>query len=171
MRSQKFSARVLRDIAGATWLASVLATAFIGAGLIGFLTDEVRSSSDAGAARITFQLGDGTTVTRTVPISLPNPRPEVERLREAKHTGAREVIDDVGDVLMSPFSWIAIGSDPWVRRLLYSGMALLIYGLLGSMLAGKLRRWADGARRGAIAHAEEDAAAKRKESGTYLSPA
>jgi hypothetical protein len=163
--------RVLRDIAGATWLAAVVATAFIVAGLVGFLTDEVRNSSEAGASRISFQLEDGTTQTRVVPLALPNPNSQVEQLREAQHTDAREFIDDAGDVLMSPFDWIAIGSEPWVRRLLYSGMGLLIYGFLGVMLADRLRRWADGVRRGAIQRSEEKAAAKRKESGTYLSPA
>jgi hypothetical protein len=150
--------------------ASIAAVLFILAGLVGFLTDEVRGSSTVVATRIGGLYGKGVHINR-VDITQPNPPPLVERLRERRHTSTREVIDEVGDVLMSPFTWIADRSRAWVRRLAYSGLALLIYGFLGSLLADKVRRLADKRRRGAIVAADEAAAAKRRESGTFLSPA
>jgi hypothetical protein len=151
-------------------LASIVAVLFIVAGLIGFLTDEVRDTSTAQATRIPDP-GTGRVITETVDITQPDPPSAVERAREAQHTGAREVIDDVGDVEMSPFTWLASGSKPWVKRLLYSLLALFIYGFLGQMLADFIRRESDASRRAARVAAEEAAAAERKRTGTYASPA
>jgi hypothetical protein len=150
--------------------ASIVAMVLIVAGLLGFLTDAVRDSSQASATRVTSYV-DGKPQTKSVDIALPDPPPAVERLREQRHTAAREVIDDAGDALMSPFTWIAKGSDEWVRRLLYSGLALLIYGLLGQIVADRLVREGNRSRRAAFAAAAADAARKRRESGSYLSPA
>lgn len=163
--------RFLSVLAGALRMVAVAAIVLVLAGLVGFLTDEVSSSSEESATRITFALDDGTTQTRTVDISQPNPPAAVETLREQKHSDAREVIDDAGDMLLGPFSWVAEGSDAWVRRVLYSGLALLLYGVVGMILADRMRRWGDGARRGSISRAEQDAAEARKASGTYMSPA
>jgi hypothetical protein len=72
---------------------------------------------------------------------------------------------------MAPFTSIAKGSDPWVRRVLYSALALLLYGFVLQVLADKMKRLAEESRRRAFTAREADAAAKRKESGTYASPA
>jgi hypothetical protein len=129
----------------------------------------VNDSSKVSASRITLLGNTGEPVV--VDITQPDPPPAVEKLREAKHTKAREVIDDVGDVLMSPFTWIADGRAVWVQRLLYSALALLVYGVFGLYLADRLRRWADQLRRQIITDAEEKAAAERRSSGSYASPA
>jgi hypothetical protein len=151
--------------------AALVAVVFVLAGLLGFLTDAVSGSSKVSTTRIE-RLSDRTvrSVT-TVDISQPNPPAAVERLRTQKHKPAREFIDDVGDVLMSPFTGIAEASRPWVQRLLDSGLALLLYGLVAWILGDRLRRIGDGRRRHAFSAAEEKAAAARRESGTYLSPA
>jgi hypothetical protein len=151
-------------------LASIVAVVLIVAGLLGLLTDEVRGTSKAEATRVQSP-GETAATTVLVDITQPDPAATVEKARERQHTSAREAIDDAGDVLMAPFTWIAKGSEPWVRRLLYSALALLLYGLLVQMLADKMRRLAEESRRRAFADREADAAAKRKESGTYASPA
>ena len=160
---------LLRWIANGLRLVAILATIFVVAGLIGFLTDEVRDSSKVSATRITL-LGDGQT-TKVVDITQPDPPADVERAREAQHTKAREFIDDVGDVVMSPFTWVGSGRQAWVQRLIDSGLALLLYGALGLFLADRARRFADEIRRDMLNAQEERAARARRESGTYVSPA
>jgi hypothetical protein len=159
----------LRLFATVLRTASIVAVVLVAAGLIGFLTDEVRNSSDASATRITIVQGEPKTVT--IDITQPDPPPSVERLREQKHSSAREVIDDANDMLLRPFSWIAQESDPWVQRLLYSALALLIYGFLVYFLADRLHRLSEQIRREAISAAEARAAREQRESGTYVSPA
>src|SRR4051794_37334197 len=100
-------------------LASIIAVVFIVAGLIGFLTDEVRDTSTVQATRIPDP-GSGRVVTTTVDISEPAPSAAIEKVREQEHTSGREFIDDVNDVLLAPFSFLIEDSDPWVKRLLYS---------------------------------------------------
>ena len=151
-------------------IASIIAVAFIVAGLIGFLTDAVRDTSIAQATRIPDP-GSGRVVTSTVDLSQPNPPASIEKLRQANHTGGREFIDDVGDVLMAPFSFLIKSSDAWVKRVLYSVLALLLYGLLGQVLADWLRKDSDASRRAAITAREEAAAEERKRTGSYASPA
>jgi hypothetical protein len=151
-------------------LASIVAVALIVAGLLGLLTDEVRNTAKVQATRVQSPGQTGAT-TVLVDITQPNPAATVERARERQHTSAREAIDDAGDVMMAPFTSIAKGSEPWVRRVLYSALAVLLYGFLLQVLADKLKRLAEESRRRAFLAREADAAAKRKESGTYVSPA
>jgi len=161
---------VLRFVATAIRWLSVVAVVFVLAGLLGALTDEVRNSSKVSATRIT-QVQGGTPQTAVVDITQPDPPADVERLREKQHTAGREVIDDVNDVLMRPFSWIGQDRAPWVQRLIYTGLSLLIYGFLLQVLADQLRLLADRIRREHLSAAEAEAARERRESGTYVSPA
>ncbi len=164
------SARRFGRLSTVVRIASYLAICFIFAGLLGFLTDVVRDTSTVQATRITSP-GETRVVTVTVDISEPDPSPTVEAVREREHSSAREVIDDVGDVLAAPFSWIAEGSDPWVRRLLYSALGLLLYGLGGQLLADWMRRFSDDSRRRARTEHDAAVAAHRKATGSYQSPA
>jgi hypothetical protein len=161
---------ILRLMSTLVRAASVVAVLFVVAGLIGFLTDEVRDSSKVSATRLSA-LNGTTGQTITVDITQPNPPSYIERAREKKHTGGREFIDDVGDVVLSPFTWVADGSKAWVQRLVDSGLALLIYGVLGLFVADRIRRLGDRYRRDVIGAADAKAAAERRESGTYVSPA
>jgi hypothetical protein len=164
------SARLFGVLSTVVRIASYLAIFFIFAGLLGFLTDEVRDTSKVQATRIQSPGETGPT-TVTVDISQPDPPASVEAIREDQHSSAREVIDDVGDVLAGPFSWIADGSDPWVRRLLYSALGLLLYGFGGQILADWLRRLSEDSRRRLRTEQAEAVAKERRASGTYESPA
>ena len=52
-------------------------------------------------------------------------------------------MDDVDDVLLSPFTGIVDSTNIWVRRLVPLALALLIYGIGGLYLARVVgfRRW------------------------------
>jgi hypothetical protein len=162
--------RFVNTIASALRIAAIAAVIFIFAGLLGFLTDEVRNTSEVQRTRIVLP-GQTQQQTVTIDVTQPDPPAAIERVREEEHTGAREVIDDVGDVLMSPFSWIIEGSEPWVRRLLYSALGLILYGLVLLVVADWLRRRGDSQRRHQISAKEEAEAAERKRTGSYASPA
>ena len=58
-----------------------------------------------------------------------NPSPAGERERERRHSDVREVIDDVNDVLLSPFAGVT-ANDPsrWARRGVPALLGLLVYG-------------------------------------------
>lgn len=92
-------------------------------------------------------------------------------MREKDHSGGREFIDDVNDVLLGPFTFLIEGSDGAVRHLLYSGLGLLLYGLLLQMLADFMRTQSDASRRASISAKEQAAAEERRKSGQYISPA
>ena len=159
----------LRGCGSLIRLVSILAVVFVVAGLIGFLTDEVRDSSEVSATRIT--LVQGTAQPVVVDITDPDPSPFVEKVRESKHTKAREFIDDVNDVLLKPFTWIGQDRQVWVRRLICSGLALLCYGFLLQVLADWMRKQSDASRRAARTEKERAEAEERKRSGNYVSPA
>lgn len=161
---------LLRWISTLLRAIAIFAVVFVLAGLLGFLTDEVRDSSKSSSTRIAI-FNEGTHQTKTVDITQPDPPADVERAREQQHTKAREFIDDVGDVVMSPFSWATDGLRAFVQRLVDSGLALLLYGVLGLVLADRARRYADQIRRDMLRAKDEKAARERRESGTFVSPA
>ena len=146
---------------------SVVACLFIVAGLIGLLTDLVQDTSKVQATRFTEQ----GAVQVSVDIEAPKPSPAVEAVREKEHSGGREFIDDVNDVLLGPFTFLIEGSDGAVRHALYAALGLLVYGLLLQMLADFLRKESDASRRAARSAKEEAAAEERRKSGQYISPA
>ena len=62
-----------------------------------------------------------------------------ERARERDHTSVREVIDDVNDVLLKPFTKVTTDSDPWIARGVPTLLAVLAYGF-GLGFAASLAR-------------------------------
>jgi hypothetical protein len=150
---------------------SVVACLFIVAGLIGLLTDEVRDTSTVQATKFPDPGSAAQPVVVNVDIESPNPSASVEAIREQEHTGGREFIDDVNDVLLAPFTFLIQGSDGAVRHLLYAALGLIFYGLLLQVLADWLRKQSDGARRAARLAQEKAAAEERRKSGHYISPA
>jgi hypothetical protein len=72
------------------------------------------------------------------PLDQPSPSAAVERAREAAHSTAREVLDDANDLLVSPFAGIVTSRDPWGPRMVSGGLALLLFGLGGMLLANVL---------------------------------
>jgi hypothetical protein len=69
-------------------------------------------------------------------VNTPDPTPHTERAREAKHTQARELIDDANDILVSPFTGIVNSDNIWVQRGIPSLLAFLVYFVLLRILAG-----------------------------------
>jgi len=66
------------------------------------------------------------------------PSPAGERERERRHSQAREAIDDVNDVLLSPFAGVtATATSRWWQRGAPALLGLLVYGFG----LGYLARW------------------------------
>lgn len=100
--------------------AAVLASLVVVVSFGCFAAEEARSASDQSATGI-----EGRAASRVA-----DPSPEQERAREAAHTAPREAVDDVDDVLLSPFASVAGGSESrWLRRSVPALIALLVYGL------------------------------------------
>lgn len=111
--------RLLRGFAILASLAVV-----VGWGL--FAIDEARSASDQTTAEV-----EGRLAARSA-----DPSPEQERARERAHSGARELVDDVNDVLLSPFAPLSEkASSRWVRRSVPALIALVVYGFGLGVLA------------------------------------
>ncbi len=82
--------------------------------------------------------GDSARARSEAEVNLPDPGPAAERRRAADHSGIREAIDDANDVLLSPFAGLIDSGNVWVRRLVPGALALLLYGLLGTLLANAI---------------------------------
>ncbi len=64
-----------------------------------------------------------------------DPGGATERQRESHHTKAREIIDDVDDVILRPFAATLSTDNVWVKRGVPTFLGLLVYGLLLLYLA------------------------------------
>ena len=119
--------------------ASIVACAFVA---LSFLYFAINQTSTASKNQVIAIVG-GTDVKPESETKLPNPPKNVERLREKENDSLHEFVDDVDDVLLSPFTGISNSSSIWVRRLIPLALALLIYGFGGLYLARAvgLRRW------------------------------
>jgi hypothetical protein len=120
------------------WL-SIIASAFVVLGFLFFAVNQTSTASQNQANAIS----GGVSVKPESATKVPNPPPAVEKLREAENDKFHEFVDDVNDVLLSPFTGIVDSDNIWVVRLVPLALALLIYGLLGQYLARAmgLRRW------------------------------
>ena len=68
-----------------------------------------------------------------------NPSPAGERERARRHRQVRETIDDVNDVLLSPFAGITANeTSRWARRGVPALLGLLVYGFGLGVLANFL---------------------------------
>jgi hypothetical protein len=59
----------------------------------------------------------------------PAPSPQSEAQRQKQHSALREHIDDVDDVVLSPFAGIATTDNDWAKRLIPAVIGLLLYGV------------------------------------------
>jgi len=110
---------------------AVLASLFVVAGWGLFAGGEARTASDQTTVEI-----EGRRAARSA-----DPSPDQERTRERAHSGARELVDDVNDVLLSPFAPISEeASSRWVRRSVPAALALVVYGFGVGLLARFARR-------------------------------
>jgi hypothetical protein len=106
-------------------MAATVACLFVALGWGLFALDQARGASNESVAGIA---GD--------PATFSDPSPDQERAREKQHGKVREFIDDVNDVLLSPFAGLTDSSgSKWVRRSIPALIALLIYGFGGGFIA------------------------------------
>lgn len=116
--------------------ASVLAAGIV---VLSFLLFAVDQSREGSATQVDAVAG-AKTDSPDAAIQVPAPAPEVERSREATHTGIRELIDDIDDVLLTPFTGVTSTNNVWVERIVPGGLGLLLYGFGGLLLANFIPR-------------------------------
>ena len=99
--------------------AAMVASACLLLSFLLFALDETSTASKRTQDAIA-----GRSASRTT-----DPSPQQERARERAHSLPREVVDDVNDVLIAPFSWAEPdGGDRWARRGVPLLVALVVYG-------------------------------------------
>ena len=112
-------------------LVAVVISGFVLVGFAFFAVDEL----DRGSKTQQQALGSGSS-SEVIPIA---PTPADEAAREAAHGDVREVVDDVNDVLLGPFSDIVDPNDDvWVARSVPTILGLLLYGFGLGFLANML---------------------------------
>jgi hypothetical protein len=107
-------------------LAAVLASACLLIGLSVFVFEQASEGSHAQVEKLEGELGSPGLSSRQ------------EQVRERRHGAVREAIDDANDVLIAPFAGIVDSDDPWVKRLVPTILALLVFGVGLGMLANYL---------------------------------
>lgn len=124
-------------------MGSLIRTCALGASavvVVSFVLFAADQLGEGSANQVEAVHGDGKRAPSQAAINEPAPPPAVERAREAQHSRAREYIDDANDALLSPFTGLIDSDELWVQRLVPGGLALLIYGVGGAMLANALPR-------------------------------
>lgn len=100
------------------------AVVLLGFGL--FVIDETGEASRDASAQIAGR--DVGTIAL--------PTPQEESVREREHSGARELVNDVNDVVLAPFAMLTDDeNDAWLRRGVPALLGLLVYGFGLGMLA------------------------------------
>jgi hypothetical protein len=119
--------------------AAIISSAFVALSFLFFATGQTSNASKASVAVIT---GEANVKSESI-TKLPNPPSSVEKIRETEDDGFHEFVDDVDDVLLSPFTSITNSDNIWIRRVVPALIALLLYGVGGLYLAraAGLRRW------------------------------
>jgi hypothetical protein len=113
-------------------LAAITAAAFVAASFVLFAAVELQDSSEGQVQKLNNTVAPKSLETD---VQRPNPLPAVERVREKNHSDIREGIDDVNDVLVSPFSGFTNFESVWGERMLALLLGLALYGGGGLMLA------------------------------------
>ena len=114
-------------------LVAIVLSGFVVVGFAFFAADELDRGSKAQQQALANEL-EGST-PEVIPVA---PAPADEAAREAAHGDLREIVDDVNDVLLGPFSNLADSSDVWVARGVPTILALLLYGFGLGFLANML---------------------------------
>jgi hypothetical protein len=119
--------------------AAIASSSFIALSFAFFAADQTSNASKNSVRSI---VGEANVKAENV-TKLPNPPRSVEKVRESENDGFHEFVDDVDDVLLSPFTSISNSHNIWVRRVVPALIALLLYGIGGMYLAraAGLRRW------------------------------
>jgi hypothetical protein len=120
------------------WVA-IFASAFVALSFLYFAVNQTSTASQNQVSAINGAAG----VKAESATKVPDPEKPVEQLRQEENDKFHEFVDDVDDVLLSPFMGIVDSGNIWVVRLVPLALALLIYGIGGLYLARALglRRW------------------------------
>jgi hypothetical protein len=114
-------------------VAAIVMSGFVLLGFAFFAVDEMdrgsKNQQNALANELESKHADA------VPIA---PAPKDEHVREAAHSGFREVVDDVNDVLLGPFVDLVDSSNAWVAHGIPTLLGLLLYGVGLGFLANLL---------------------------------
>ena len=118
-------------------LVAICAAALVALSFVLFVADQ----SEAGSAN-QVRTVDGVEQRAESDAAIHRPAPDraTERIREARHGDVRELIDDGNDVVVAPFADIVSSSNVWVERLVAGGLAGLVFGLGGMLLANFIPR-------------------------------
>lgn len=113
-------------------LAALAAAAFVAVSFLLFAEVALRDGSNGQLERL-----DGAPASKKLEtdVQRPNPVAAVERVRENNHSSLRERIEDVNDVLASPFTGYTDFESAWGERFLVLILGLLLYGGGGLLLA------------------------------------
>jgi hypothetical protein len=124
----------------ATWVSTLAALVLV-ASFGMFAIDQAHSGSKQQVAKLGSEIDPGAVATN---VNQADPSPRTEREREKKHGDVREAIDDVDDVLVSPFTGVVHTSSIWAQRGVPTLIAFLLFAvglrILAAYLPGGARR-------------------------------
>lgn len=103
-------------------IASVALSAIVALGFLAFAVDELGNAS------------------RHQQNEIVNPNAQQKQARDARHSGARRLLDHANDIVLKPFANVTHSSNGWVRRGAPALLALLLYGLGLGFLARAIRQ-------------------------------
>lgn len=108
---------------------SLLCAAAIVASFGAFASDEAGEGSKKTVAKLAG--ADPTQVTQRQQVNenVASPSPRVERIREQRHGGLRERLDDVNDELTAPFAGLVDADSIWAQRIVSALLALAVFGV------------------------------------------
>ena len=116
-------------------ICAVAAAALVALSFVFFAVDQLGAGSEKQVQALRSDPERGPSRAE---LDEPAPEPAVERAREARHSSVREYVDDADDVLLAPFTGLIDTDQIWVQRLVPGLLALLLYGLGGTLLANAL---------------------------------
>jgi hypothetical protein len=105
-------------------IAAVVISGFVLVGFAFFAVDELDRGSKTQQQALANELEGVPEDSAPTPSTTGD-----EAAREAAHGGAREILDDVNDVLLAPFVDLVDSQDAWVARGVPTLLALLLYGV------------------------------------------
>jgi hypothetical protein len=123
-----------------TWASTIAALVLLASfGL--FAIDQAQDGSKQQVAKLGSEIEPGAVQTN---VNQADPSPKTERAREKKHGDVREAIDDVDDVIVSPFTGVVDSSSIWAQRGVPTLIAFLLFAvglrILAAYLPGGARR-------------------------------
>jgi hypothetical protein len=128
-------------IARAAIWASTIAALVLVASFGMFAIDQASNGSKQQVAKLGSEIEVGAVKTN---VNQADPSPKTEREREKQHGQVREAIDDVDDVLVSPFTGVVDSNSIWTQRGIPTLIAFLLFGvglrILAAYLPGGARR-------------------------------